>query len=231
MYAARLVVALAVLLAGCSAVMPGGADDGTVNVYVSDDPGAIEEFEQLNLTISAFSLRAAETSGEHDDDGRHRHRHDRNWTTYDINATTVDLTELRGPNASLLHAADVPEGEYTAVSVHVAGVNATLETGTTPTVTVPGDRLTVAKQFTVNGNESVQFVVDAVVKERRDNETYVLRSDPDASGADADVRPRYCDCCGTHNGTDGTHGHHGNKSHHDGGHGTHENGTDGCRHG
>lgn len=234
MRAAHLVVAAAVLLAGCSAAVPGGADDGTVHVYVSDEPGAIEEFDHLNLTITEFSLRAAESPGDHDDGGHHRHRHHGNWTTYEINATTVDLTQLRGPNASLLHAVDVPDGEYTAVSVHVADVNATLTNGETPEVAVPRDRITVEESFTVGGNESVSFVVDAVVNERRDNETYVVRPNPDASGTDVDVRPRHCDCGEHQNGECAGHHHHGNGSHHDdhhhGGNETHD-GRNGCQHG
>lgn len=223
MRTAQLVVALAVLLAGCSGVIPGsGADDGTLHVYVSDEPGAIEEFESLNVTITAFSLRTAEPAGEHDDDGHHRHRHHGNWTTYELNETTVDLTELQGANASLLHAVDVPDGEYTAVSVHVADVNATLENGETPKeVKVPNDRITVHEEFTVGNNESVAFVVDAVVKERRDNETYVLKPNLDASGTDVEVRCD-CNCDGHQKHWDGDH----HDGHHHGG-----NQSDGSRHG
>lgn len=209
MRTATLAVAAALLLAGCTGAFSGdGAADGTVHVYVSDEPGAIGEFEHLNVTITSFSLRSAEPTDGHDDDGHHRHRHHGgNWTTYEINETTVDLTRLQGANASLLHAVDVPDGEYTAVSVEVADVNATLENGETPKkVNVPNDRLVVPKEFTVGDNESVEFVVDAVVKERRENETYVVKPNLDASGTDVELRCD-CDCDGHHEhggGMDGT---------------------------
>lgn len=228
MRTAHALVALLVLLAGCSAGLPGGAtEDGTVHVYVSDDPGAIDDFEHLNVTITAFSLRAAEPAGEHDDAGHHRHHHEGNWTTYDLNATTVDLTELRGANASLLHAVGVPNGEYAAISVTVANVNGTLVSGEPATVKVPRDRLVVEKSFTVGPNESVEFVVDAVVHERGDG-TYVLKPNPNASGTDVDIRHHGCDCghshewrCGSGETVTGTAdggcgGHHGGGHHHDG---------------
>lgn len=237
---AAVVVVLALLPAGCSGVVPGGdeaVDDGTVHVYVSDEAGAIGEFEHLNVTITSFSLRSAEPADGHDDDGHHRHHHDGNWTTYEINETTVDLTRLQGANASLLHAVDVPDGEYTAVSVEVADVNATLKNGEAPEVTVPNDRLVVPEAFTVGNNESVEFVVDAVVKERQENETYVIKPNLGASGTGVEVR---CDCethqdCDDHHHNDGDHhdgGHHhdGTRTDHESGH--HHDGTrtnqDGC---
>lgn len=222
MRAAHALVALLVLLAGCSGGLSGSAaEDGTVHVYVSDEPGAIEEFDHLNVTITSFSLRAAEPASEHDDEGHHRHHHDGRWSTYDLNETTVDLTQLRGVNASLLHAVGVPNGKYTAVAVDIAGVNGTLENGKSVTVKVPGDRLVVEKSFTVGGNESEKFVVDAVVRERKANETYVLKPHLNASGTNVEVR-RHCGGCGDHHDGDGCDGHHMNGSHHDGDHEHHE---------
>lgn len=236
-----LAVAVLVALAGCTGALPGGAADASasegtsLHVYVSDDPGAIDQFEHVNVTITELSVRAATAREDHDDGDRHRHRHHGNWTSYDLNATTIDLTELRGANASLLHAVGVPDGEYTAVSVTVADVNATLAGGESADVRVPNDRLTVRTGFVVGGNESTEFVVDAVVRERDGG--YVLVPNVEASGTDVEIRPRgECDCCehgdgGHHGGHDHENGsHHGNWSHD----GSHHEGTeskDGCRHG
>ena len=212
-------VAALVVLAGCAGGVPSASDgaDGTVRVYVSDDPGAIEEFDQLTVTLTSFSLRAADAEGEHDDGGRHRHHHEGNWTTYDINETTVDLTELDGANASLLHAVGVPDGEYTAVSVTVTDVNGTLTNGESATVKMPRDRLTIEKSFTVGSNESVNFVVDAVVRERKANESYVLKPNPDASGTDVEMRP-HCGCANPHDGGCESHHYHESSGHHDDNH-------------
>lgn len=224
MRTAYLALAVVVLLAGCAGGLPGGdAQESTLQVYVSDDPGAIDQFDHLNVTITELSVRAATPRGEHDDSGHHRHRHHGNWTTYDLNATTADLAELRGANASLLHAVGVPEGEYTAVAVTVSDVNATLKSGESADVRVPGDRLRVQKSFTVGGNESTSFVVDAVVRERDDG--YVLKPNLDASGAEVEVRHHGgCDCChGGHHGGDATM--------REGGHSETDSHGDGCWHG
>jgi hypothetical protein len=249
--ATLLAVATLVVLAGCTGGLPAGdatavpSSTETLHVYVSDDPGAIDQFEHLNVRIAQLSVRAAAARDDHDDGDRHRHRHHGNWTSYDLHATTVDLTELRGANASLLHAVGVPSGEYTAVSVTVDGVNATLESGERADVRVPNDRLTVRTEFTVDGDDSTEFVVDAVVRERGDG--YVLVPNVEASGADVEIRSRGCGCCEHENGghygshDHGNDSHHGDGSHHrDHGHGnwshhndSHHHGTDsgdGCRH-
>ncbi|GAB7095682.1 hypothetical protein JCM30237_28360 [Halolamina litorea] len=231
-----LAVATLIVLAGCTGSVPGGvadtteADGSSLHVYVSDDPGAIDRFEHVNVTITQLSVRSATAPDEHDDDGRHRHRHRGNWTSYDLNATTVDLTELRGANASLLHAVGVPAGEYDAVSVTVADVNATLEGGESADVVLPDERLTVRKPFTVGGDESTAFVVDAVVRERDGG--YVLVPNVERSGTDVELRPRGdCDCCHGH-GSGGNETHHGGGWSHHGDHSgtdTHHGSGENCR--
>ncbi|MFC7155933.1 DUF4382 domain-containing protein [Halomarina halobia] len=182
-----------VVLAGCLSGTPltsGTSDDtdrgdaartGTVNVYVSDQPNAIEAFSHLNVTITEVGLRtagdadveanvsgnasmnassdgnatAANASGngsaEIDGEADAEAEADGEWRTYDVDDRRVDLTELLGANATLLGNVSVPEGTYTGVYVEVSEVNGTLKGGERVNVKLPSDRLRVHDRFTVGG--------------------------------------------------------------------------------
>lgn len=165
-------VAGLLVLAGCSSVMgPGGSSgSGTVNFYVSDQPGAIEDFEHLNVTVDAVTLVAGNG----------------NKTTYDANGT-YDLTELRGSNASLVATFDVPSGNYTKVFLHVAETEGTLKEGSNTTVKLPSERLQLNTNFTVGAGEAVDFVYDVQVTKAGNSGKYVLRPVVSESGTDVEI--------------------------------------------
>lgn len=85
-----LVVATLVVLAGCAgAITPSPAgtdanDAGTVNVYISDERNAIDQFEHLNVTISSVGFKQADADDDDEDD-----RDDGNTTTSTTNDTTT----------------------------------------------------------------------------------------------------------------------------------------------
>ncbi|MFC4405127.1 DUF4382 domain-containing protein [Haloarchaeobius iranensis] len=107
---ALLAIALAALLvtAGCLGGVAGtgdgantgddadtGSDDTSVSFYVSDRPGAIDQFEHLNVTITSVGFHQADESGDETDEADEDA--DENETTAepeDVNETaTEDVNE------------------------------------------------------------------------------------------------------------------------------------------
>lgn len=207
------VVALLVLLAGCAGGMgdggpddalsttvidgtttdgttAGGADgasttpgddgeetDGkSVNFYVSDEPNAIDRFAHLNVTITRVGFERAPGDGGG------------GWVEYPVENRTVDLTELRGANATRIASFDVPDGSYRKVFAHVGEVDATLAGGEEVRVKLPSEKLQIEKEFAV-GNGSTDFVFDIAVHEAGGSGKYVLRPVISESGTDVAIEP------------------------------------------
>lgn len=160
-------------LAGCSsAVFTGddGTGTGTVNFYVSDQPGAIEDFDHLNVTIDEVTFVRA----------------DGNQTTYDANAT-VDLTRLKGANASLIEQYEVEDGNYTKVFLSVEAIDGTLTSGESADVKLPSEKLQLNENFTVGDGDEVDFVYDINVVKRGGSGSYNLLPVASESGTDVEI--------------------------------------------
>jgi|GEM_PF-1554769 len=192
--AAALAVAALLVTAGCTGLL-GSADsgDGTVSMYVSDQPGAIDDFAHLNVTVTEVAVHPANATPNE------------SWVTRDVDDRTVDLTRLRGENASLLGNLTVPPDTYETVFVRVSGVNGTLTSGASADVRLPSERLRLHSEFTVEADETVPFVYDVRVHETGRGD-YVLRPNAGESGAHRPLhRVHQRHQCGEHNGTcDGT---------------------------
>jgi hypothetical protein len=122
--------------------------------------------------------------GENGDDGEG----DGEWITREVNATTVDLTELQGENATMLSRFDLPNGTYTGVRLHVAEVNGTLTSGEDVRVKLPSQRLKLKERFAVGDGEEVDFVFDATVFEAGKSGKYILKPVASESGTDVPIR-------------------------------------------
>lgn len=174
------VVAALVVLAGCAGTAPESGDDsGAVAFYVSDERNAIEDFEHLNVTITevGFGVKdAANNSSE-------------GWVTHDVDSVTVDLTELRGKNASQLGNFSVPAKEYTKVHMEVSAVEGTLKSGEEVDVKLPSDRLRVPKGLTVTSGGVEDFVFDISVFEAGQSGKYILKPVVGESGTDVPIEP------------------------------------------
>lgn len=118
-----------------------------------------------------------------DDDGS-----DGEWIVREVDATTVDLTELRGENARMLSRFDLPEGEYTQVRIHISGVEGTLKNGETVNVKLPSEKLKLKKRFAVGDGEEVDFVYDATVFEAGQSGKYILKPVASQSGTDVPIQ-------------------------------------------
>ena len=123
-------VAALLVLAGCSSAVPGSttqaqpttgnavdgggsttADAVDLTFYVSDRPGAIEDFEHLNVTITKIGLHEAGDAAE-DDDGEDGDADDtesaNDTTASDANAAldSVETTTVEVPNETTVDTND-----------------------------------------------------------------------------------------------------------------------------
>jgi len=143
-----------------------GASAGTIEFYLSDRPSDIDDFSRLNVTVTRIGLhRTGPANGSDDGDG--------GWIEYDADAT-VDLTELRGSNATNLGELEAPDGSYDRVFVYVGDVEATLANGEDATVKLPSGKLRVKKGFTVDDGDRIRFVFDVGVHRAGKSGKYVL---------------------------------------------------------
>ncbi|WP_254762523.1 DUF4382 domain-containing protein [Natrinema marinum] len=112
------------------------------------------------------------------------------WIEYDVNETTVDLTELKGANASMIDEFELPAGEYETVFIYVSDTEGVLTDGSTTQVKLPSNKLKLHTTFTVGNNESVDFVYDIAPHKAGKSGKYVLRPVISQSGTGDDVEIR-----------------------------------------
>lgn len=191
-----VVLALLVVLAGCAgfaggpAAGPDGgtaspatdgtdgtdgqtADAGRLRFYLSDQPSIIDEFRHLNVTVTRV--------------GFHRGKGNATWHEFPVNGTTVDLTRLRGANATLVEEYRLPTGNYTKVFVYIGSVNGTLESGEDVRVKLPSGKLQLNKGFRLGPNESAAFVYDISVHKAGQSGKYILKPVIGESGTDVPI--------------------------------------------
>jgi len=125
-----------------------------------------------------------EDEADEDDEGE-----DGRWVTREINTTTVDLTELRGANATLVEQFDLPAGEYDQVRLVVSETSGTLKDGGSTEVKLPSERLKLNQRFVVGNGQEVDFVYDITVHEAGNSGMYILRPVASESGTDVEIDP------------------------------------------
>jgi hypothetical protein len=251
--AAALVAGL-VLLAGCSGGFTGASDGtateesaldgettaeeiqgetGTVNMYISDERNAIEEFEHLNVTITRVGVKPAgddggdeadaddsdgtddanttdaaatdtetpeadeeddepdvddaEREGADDDEADGDDAEDGEWVEYEVDNRTVDLTQLKGANATKLSTLEMANGTYEKVFVYVSTVDGTLKDGSDQRVKLPSGKLQLDSEFTVGDGGEVDFVFDTTAFEAGNSGKYILKPVISESGTDVEI--------------------------------------------
>ncbi|WP_276261046.1 DUF4382 domain-containing protein [Haloglomus litoreum] len=195
---ATVLVALMLVTAGCSSFGgPGSSGEpsdgtsgdavGTVNFYLSDQPGAIEDFEHLNVTIDEVAFQKADGNESDAEDEEMEDDEESGWQTFEVDNRTADLTELKGENATLLEKFEVENGTYTQVRISVSDVNGTLTDGSNADVKLPSQKLRINQQFTVGNNESVDFVYDINVVKRGNSGSYNIKPVAGQSGTDVPI--------------------------------------------
>ncbi|MFB6140009.1 MAG: DUF4382 domain-containing protein [Halosimplex sp.] len=114
-----------------------GSEDGTVstatateaNVTVTDADANTSTATAKDAPEIESEQEVEDESGDEGEDGR--------WVAREVNATTVDLSALRGANATRLDKYDLPAGEYDKVLIEVSAVEGTLTNGESATVKLP----------------------------------------------------------------------------------------------
>ncbi|QLH80389.1 DUF4382 domain-containing protein [Halosimplex pelagicum] len=147
------------------------ADDGT-ETEADDEDGAEAESEEMDD-------EREEDDEAGDGDGR--------WVTRDVNATSVDLSQLRGANATLLEQFDLPAGEYDKVHMEVSDIDATLTNGEEQRVKLPSQKLQLNSDFTVENGSEVDFVYDVTVHEAGNSGKYILKPVVSESGTEVPI--------------------------------------------
>lgn len=125
-----------------------------------------------------------------DDDGGNADDDDKSgsWIEHNVSNRTVDLTMLKGNNATLIGSPQVPAGQYNKVFLYVSSVSGELKDGSQPEFKVPSQKLQLTKSFTVQANSSVSFVYDINVIKRGNSGKYNLLPVIDQSGPNQDIK-------------------------------------------
>ncbi|MEA3189639.1 MAG: hypothetical protein QOD77_221 [Thermoplasmata archaeon] len=158
-------------LAGCSS--SGG--DGTLNVHVTDAPGAIGDFTSLTITVSSIELKHKGNDGVEKTDA------------YTPDDKEFDLAKLTNGNVTTIFGGKVANGTYTKMEFIVASATGVLAAdGKTVQVDAPKGSIFVNTQFTVGDGSEVDFVFDIHVV-AKGNGGYSLQ--PNAGGSKVVAKP------------------------------------------
>ena len=143
--------------------------DGNFAFLVSDDPGDINDFENLDVTILEVQLQPVGST---------------EWLKLTPEIDTVDLTQLQGEQYQEIWRGHVPAGQYARVRIYVSEVKGELEsTGQAIDVTVPGGIVHMLIPFEVTVDMVTIYTFDITVVGTNNDGTYMLKLQINESGA------------------------------------------------
>jgi len=122
---------------------------GTFILQVTDQPSAIGDFDNLNVTVSEVRLHKA--GNETNETGE--------WMILEPSNRTFDLTKLQDGNVTTIINESIGTGKYTQVRLIVESAKG-LVNGTMINVTVPSEMLKIVKPFTITENQTATFIFD-----------------------------------------------------------------------
>jgi hypothetical protein len=152
-----------------------GADDGDATESAEEDD------TESDAEDAAESAEEDDAEADEDDEG------DGEWVEYEVDNRTVDLTELKGKNATKLSSLEVPNGTYEKVFVYVSDVDGTLKDGSDQRVKLPSGKLQLNSEFTVGDGEEVDFVFDITAVKAGNSGKYILKPVISESGTDVEI--------------------------------------------
>lgn len=139
-----------------------GGGEGNFELFISDAPADIEDFDYLKVTINKVRIF---TMGENGSEGGFEER--------EVNET-VELTELIGEKAISVLSTNLSEGDYSKIELHVGEVEA-MAGNETAEVKVPSGKLQIVNAFTITNEDTIRFVFDInVVKKGHSNDYNLL---------------------------------------------------------
>lgn len=142
-------LAFVVIASGCTAGPSASTEEtGNFELYVSDQPADISDFEYLNVTIGEARIFSENFSDSNDSSFR----------TFDVNRT-VDLTQVVGDKREKILEDELEPGTYQKVELHTADILGVAENRSVD-VKVPSEKLMITKEFEVVVNETTEFVFD-----------------------------------------------------------------------
>ena len=162
------------------------AEDGADDEDDSDEDDS-DEADEDDSDEADDEDDSDEADDEDDSDEDDAEDDDGEWVEYEVDNRTVDLTELKGANATKLSSLDVPNGSYEKVFVYVSDVNGTLKDGTDQRVKLPSGKLQLNSEFTVGNGEEVDFVFDITAVKAGNSGKYILKPVISESGTDVEI--------------------------------------------
>lgn len=183
-FLAAVAGALLVMTAGC-AMQEEGPGTGTFQLLVSDQQSAIDDFDSLVASFDRARVFGTVTNGSA---GNTTDDVSPGYSEFGLNAS-VDLTTVKGINATRVLDTSLEEGNYAKVKLYVSSVNGTVG-GESVGVKVPSDKLMVTKNFGVEAGSVTRFVFDIDVVERGTGGYNLLPvvSESGVAGEDVEVR-------------------------------------------
>jgi hypothetical protein len=129
---------------------PNPDPEGNFVLLISDEVNAIEDFENLNVSITKVGLLLSGDSAE--------------WVEFEPETTVVDLTTVKGDKTQQIWRGNIPEGEYAKIIIHVDYVKGVLKaTGETVEVKLPSNKLQISKPFQITSGTVTSFTYDLTV--------------------------------------------------------------------
>ncbi|MFC4247824.1 DUF4382 domain-containing protein, partial [Natribaculum luteum] len=163
---------------------PENETDGESEGEPENETDGESEGEPENETREASG---AEESGEPGESDESDGAADERWIEYDVDEKTVDLTELKGANATALDEFELPEGEYETVFIYVSDTEGILTDGTETNVKLPSQKLKLHTAFTVGAGDEIDFVYDIAPHKAGKSGKYILKPVISESGTGDEV--------------------------------------------
>ncbi|WP_226004712.1 DUF4382 domain-containing protein [Natrinema salinisoli] len=154
------------------------SDDESTDEEADDDESSNEttdDSESTNETDEETDGNESEAEDEEaggDDDGDES---DGGWVEHDVDNRTVDLTELKGANASMIDEFELPAGDYEKVFIYVSDTEGILTDGSETKVKLPSNKLQINSKFTIGDGERVDFVYDIAPHKAGNSGKYILK--------------------------------------------------------
>ncbi len=166
-----LVVVLVTSCVEAPSLVSAPAEQGVnFRLWLSDEVNAIDDFSELWVTITQIGVHQAGEPGE--------------WIEHELDPPErVDLTELKGANATEIWSGELEDGRYTKVFIYVSTVEGVLASEEA-NVKLPSGKLQISKPFEVTSGEVTEFVYDITVIEAGQSGKYILQPQIGQSGPD-----------------------------------------------